>query len=1499
MSERYYPPHAIAIIGLAGRFPGARDLDAFWENLRNGVESLETFGEAHLDAAGMPRGLQADPMFVHKGTVLENAEHFDAQFFGISPREAQIIDPQQRIFLECAWEALEHAGYLPGDPGQVVGVYGGAGMNTYLYAQILKNPALAEASGGYQLMLGNDKDFLCTRVSYKLGLRGPSMTVQTACSTSLVAVEVACRALQMGECDMALAGGVSVGFPQRVGYLYQDGMIFSPDGHCRPFDAAAAGTRAGAGAGIVVLKRVADAIAARDTIHAVIRGAAINNDGAVKAGYTAPSIEGQAEAIATAQCRAGVDPRSISYVEAHGTATPLGEPIEVAALTRVFRQSTQYVGFCHLGSLKANLGHLDTAAGVAGLIKTVLALKHQEIPPLANFRTANPRLELERSPFSASSERFPWERGPTPRIAGVSSFGIGGTNAHVVVEEPPQFEPPASGHEYQLLVLSAKTPTALDQASERLSDFLERQTDIALSDVAWTLQVGRKNFVHRRAVVASDAAQAASALRRPGQPPVFTAQHEGRAAPVAFLFSGQGSQRVGMGAGLYKAEPAFRTALDECADLLQAHLGCDIRDIMFGDPSDRRINETRFAQPALFCIEFALARLWMRWGVRPQAMLGHSIGEYVAAHLAGVFSLTDALAVVAARGRLMQALPSGAMATVQRSAAELAPWLSEGVEIAAENAPGLCAIAGPTDRIGELQCRLKAAGISCRTLPTSHAFHSAMMEPALAPFMAVLERVKLSPLEIPYVSNVTGTWITPEEAVSPAYYAQHLRRTVQFQAGLRTLAAGSARLFLEAGPADTLTTLARATIDGCVAVSSLSNPRRAESDTRAMREAAGRLWLSGVAIDWAGLHDGDAPHRVPLPTYPFESSRHAVEPEPVQSDADTRKSASVLRHYVPSWKRDESLVGKAPRLHDSWLVLGSRGALTECVMDRLRAAGALPILVEASDAYAQHDAARFSVQPGAADDIDTLVHDVEQTGAKISGAVVLWDLAPCAAGYPTAAYAALVALATALQASDDATQRRIILASTGAHSVLDEAVVQPNAALTFGPVIVLPTELPSIAIRAIALEADDPAEASAALVTEAACNDAEVLTAWRRGRRWVRCFQAVEAAQPDASLPLKPRGTYLITGGLGGIGLALAEWLAERAHAHLLLTARRPVPPREEWDVLLANPESDRRTAEKIRAIRRIEAAGGEVMVAAADAADPIAMAAAIEQAQKRWGALDGVIHAAGIAGTGYIAARQDAAEIRTVLAPKVDGLAVLAELLGDTSLDFVALMSSISSVVGSPGTASYAAANAVFDAIVESEQLPAAWRHVFAVNWGAWRDVGMAADLEVPEAVRSERDAFLRTAIPTPAGVDAFASILASGRRRVIVTTEKLDGPPVQRPRPMRAQVAHGAPTQVEVLLEGSPGTETEKCLAGIWSELLGVSAIGLDQDFFALGGHSLLGTRLLARIYATLGVRLGLREIFEAPTIRLLAARVAEAKTEATDDESEMSEDREELLI
>ena len=1488
------PPHAIAIVGLSGRFPGAAGLDAFWRNIAAGDETLAVLTDAELDAAGVPAALRAHPNYVRRGTFVEQSEYFDAAFFGYSPREAQVIDPQHRIFLECAWEAVEHAGYDSGTLPESVGVYAGASMNSYVYARLLRNPALAEAVGGYQIMVGNDKDFLCTRVSYKLGLRGPSMTVQTACSTSLVAVQLACSALQRGECDMALAGGVSLTFPLGAGYLYQEGMILSPDGHCRPFDADARGTRAGAGAGIVVLKRLSQALSDGDTVHAVIRGIAVNNDGAGKAGYTAPGVAGQIEVIVTAQALAEVSPRSIGYVEAHGTATPLGDPIEIAALTQAFRAGTSDVGFCRLGSLKANIGHLDAAAGVAGLIKTVLALQHRELPPLVNFRTANPALQLERSPFTVSATAAPWTTDSgCPRRAAVSSFGIGGTNAHAVLEEaPPHADSPAS-QRAQLIVLSARSATALDATCARLADHLQSHPEQLLADAAYTLQTGRRAFAQRRAFVASDAAQAIATLRAPQQAPVIAGIHEGGVRPVAFLFSGQGSQYGGMGCNLYESEPVYRAAVDRCAAILQPLLGSDIRTRLYDADGGAALAETRFTQPALFVTEFALASLWQHWGVVPQAMLGHSIGEYVAAHLAGVMSLSDALAVVTARGRLMQQLPPGNMAAVYVGAADLRRWLDAEVEVAAVNAPALCTVSGPAPAIAALLVKLADAGIEARLLHTSHAFHSAMMDGALAPFVALLEQIPLMAPTRPYISNLSGSWITPQQATSPAYYADQARRAVQFEAGMRTLASDPALLFLEVGPGNGLATLARMNLRADGAQRVVASMRRAtdsRDDGHALLEAAGRLWLAGSPIAWRGLH-GAPRRRVPLPTYPFERKRYSIEAAPAAPASDVVQRSACIDDwfYAPTWTRDDSVpitVSDAK----CWLVLGSGAELTLRLCASLRHMGLEPVRV------------------GATDNLASIVSELRARGTAPAGAVNLWNLPGATANAGLEAYDNLIALAAALPAGSPTAPVRIIHVTAGAESVLDEPVHDVAAAHAVGPVLVLPAEVPWLSVRSVDLEwrtvGIDVASAVLALTAEVGLCANELQVAHRAGRRWVRRHERL--ALPVAalqSLPIRTGVFCLITGGLGGMGLAMASWLGRTFGARLLLTSRSALPARDTWDAWLQSHPGDERNAAAIATIREIEAAGGAVQVSAADAADEGAMAAAIASAQERFGALHGVIHAAGVSGSGGLAIRVDPADARAVFAPKTQGLSVLVKLLGGATLDFVALMSSINAVIPAPFACDYASANAVLDAFADSAARPAGWTRVVAIAWGAWRDVGMAAKLEVPEAIRSRRKAFLAGAIAPASGIEAFARVLASGRRRVVVDTYDLvrSGELIRRLRTNPAQESvdpdglaarrapSDAPPQREETVRSNlssafvaPSTETERRVVAIWAELLGVDNIGIHDDFFELGGHSLMATRVLSRIDESLGVRLALRDIFDAPTVHMLAARAAGGERE-----------------
>ncbi|HEY9068270.1 MAG TPA: amino acid adenylation domain-containing protein, partial [Burkholderiaceae bacterium] len=872
----------IAVIAMAGRFPGARDVEQFWDNLCAGRESITFFQDGELDP-GIPPALRGDACYVKARGVIDDVELFDAGFFGISPREAELMDPQQRIFMELCWECLERGGHAPdGQDHGPVGIFAGMYNATYFQRHVMYRPDLVEKVGEFQVMLANEKDYIATRVANRLNLTGPAVSVHTACSTSLVAIAQAFASLRAGQCDMALAGGSSITCPPKSGYLFQDGAMLSPDAHTRTFDESAQGTVFSDGATVVLLKRLSDALADGDTIHAVIRGAAINNDGRDKASFTAPSVDGQAAVISAAQRAAGVDPRSISYVEAHGTATPLGDPIEVEALTRAFRAHTDDVGFCRIGSLKSNVGHMVIAAGAAGVIKTALALERETLPPSIHYVRPNPKIDFARSPFVVNDCLTSWPRSARqPRRAGVSSFGVGGTNAHVVMEEAPLREPSSPARGPQLLLLSAKSQPALAAMARQLADRLEADPSINLADVAHTLQVGRSRYANRLCVAAESLPRAVTALRTEDDPQRAQRTLGAAVPPLVWMFPGQGAQYAGMGGGLYEHDAAFRAAFDECLAALRDVLPFDLKQRMF-DGGAEALVATGTTQPATFCLEYALAQSWLARGARPAALIGHSVGEFVAAVLAGVFTLTDAARLVAKRGALMQALPGGSMLSVRLAADKLMPLLPASLSLAAENGPTACVVAGPTAEIEAWRQQLESDGIVARLLQTSHAFHSAMMDAAVPPFEAEVRRVALAAPQMPIVSTLTGTWLTAADATDPHYWARHLREPVRFSPALRTaLAQHDAGVFVEIGPRGTLATLARqhftagAGKAAPVAIASLQETP--DSEATSLTLAHGRLWTMGIELPVSVASPAHDRRRIPLPTYPFERKRHWVE----------------------------------------------------------------------------------------------------------------------------------------------------------------------------------------------------------------------------------------------------------------------------------------------------------------------------------------------------------------------------------------------------------------------------------------------------------------------------------------------------------------------------------------------------------------------------------------------------------------------------------------------
>ncbi|MBH8571749.1 SDR family NAD(P)-dependent oxidoreductase [Nostocaceae cyanobacterium CENA369] len=1523
----------IAIIGLSGRFPEAKNIDEFWDNLQNGRESISFFTDEELLSIGISSSLLNDPNYVKAQAILEDAELFDAEFFGFNPREAEITDPQHRIFLECAWSALENAGYDSQNYQGAIGVYAGSGLNTYLL-NIYLNPNIINSIDPQQLVLAGNKDFLTTRVSYKLNLEGPSYAVQTACSTSLVAVHLACQSLLNGECDIALAGGVAINASRKDGYMYAEGGILSADGHCRAFDAKAQGSVGGEGVGIVVLKRLEDALSDRDTIHAIIKGSAINNDGSLKVSYTAPRIDTQAKVIRTAQIVAEVEPETITYIETHGTGTALGDPIEIAALTQAFRASTQNKGFCAIGSVKTNIGHLDTAAGVTGLIKTVLALKHKQIPPSLHFEQPNPEIDFANSPFYVNTTLSEWQTNGIPRRAGVSSFGLGGTNVHVILEEAPIVEQRSRGaeeqggtgaggqaREYQLLVLSAKTESALEMATTNLANYLRECPDLNLADVAYTLQVGRRTFDYRRAVVCRDIQDAINALQEPKR--VFTNTQKTQERPVAFMFSGLGTHYVDMAVELYQTEPTFRACVDQCCEFLKPHLGLDLRDVLYPnrnsenikqntfsagldlrkmlgrgteqvDVAAQKLNQTFLTQPAIFVIEYALAQLFISWGIRPTAMIGYSIGEYVAATLAEVLSVEDALTLVAKRAQMIQELPSGAMLAVGLSESEIQPLLSDRISISAINGSSLCVVAGFPDAVAELERQLSARGLVGKRLQTSHAFHSVMMEAIAPTFHNLVNTFSLKPPKIPYLSNVTGTWITADQATDPSYWVQHLCQAVRFADGIQHLWQKDNPILLEVGPGQALSSFALQCLKNDdtkpVMLPSLRHSYEQQSDVAFLMNTLGRLWLAGVKVDWSDFYAREQRQRIPLPTYPFERQRYWIDANPeanlaALSQKTLDKKANIADwFYVPSWKRSPHIASKSAQKL-CWLVFIDTVSIGSQVTKKLELEGHDVITVRVGEQFSKLGDRSYVINPQAKCDYDTLLKELRDF--QLNAIAHFWSLNP----NPQAesphqffeecqnhGFYSLLFLAQAL-GKQEVSDVQILVVTNNIQEVNGDENLCPQKATVMGICKVIPQEYPNITCRHVdvVIPSGIPQKNQLVdqLVTELTQTASENIVAYRGKHRWVQTFEPMQLEEPNReTIPIKEGGVYLITGGLGDVGLVLAEYLAQTARVKLILTGRS-VPAKQEWSQWLATHDQNDNISRKIKKVQALERLGAEVLICRADVGNLEQMQAVITQASNCFGEIHGVIHAATV--RVYNSVQQiSKTECETQLHSTGYGLLVLEKILQGKQLDFCIIISSLASVLGVLGMAAYPAAHVFADAFVrkhnQTSLIP--W---LSINYGDWitQESSESAILKGADSVMTRQE-----------GVEVFKRALCASQLTQIVTStvdlQTSINRWIQLEFRQNSQLiakTSAASAYLRPNLDNTyvaPRSEVEQAIANIWQELLGIKEVGIHDSFFELGGDSVLGIQVSARA-AKAGFRLTPQQLFEHQTIAKLAEVVS----------------------
>jgi len=1509
------PFEEVAIIGMAGRFPGAGNIAEFKENLENGIESIAFFNEAELVGAGVEPALLKDPAYVKAHGFLEDNDCFDALFFGYIPAEAIVMDPQIRLFHQCCWEALENAGYDPFTYEGLIGLYAGASHS-------MKWEALTIASGksrelgdfaAYQLA---NKDFLVTRVSYKLNLKGPSVIVQSACSTSLVAVEAACRDLQAGKCHLALAGGVGVTQFRENGYLYREGMISSSDGHCRAFDGRSEGAIPGNGAGVVVLKLSAHAEVEGDHIEAVIKGAAVNNDGFRKVGYTAPSVEGQAEVIRAAMRLAGVEADTIGYIETHGTGTSLGDPIEIEALKLAFgsgkmNNNGNKTHYCALGSVKSNMGHLDAAAGAAGLIKTVLSLKHRVLLPSLHFETPNPGIDFDNSPFYVNPGLRSWPRSSHPLRAGVSSFGIGGTNAHVVLEEAPVGQsvddPALKGREYQLILLSAKTESALEKITENLAGYLKENPGIHLPDAAYTLHTGRRQLKHRKALVCSTIPELIDALTGAGRGNLWTGTADNDRPRVIFMFPGLGSQYVDMGRELYRNEPVFKQEMDRCFEILKPLTNYDIKEILYPElvseltevnRSNRSyrsykshqsyINRAEIAQQVVFIFEYALARLLVHWGIVPGAMIGYSFGEYTAALLSGVFTLHGALKLIAARGRLLEKLPTGAMLSIPLPENEVKTLLSgedPDLSIAIDNGVSVV-VSGAVEAVEILEKKLKEKHLLPMRLPAHRAIHSPMMKPILEEFRAEVEKIQRNKPRIPYISNVTGGWISAQEAVDPGYWVKHLEGTVRFSSGIKELLKEKGSLFLEVGPGRDLSALVGRHIeegnssDQHIVLNPVRHPGRKVSDLRYLLSRMGQLWIRGKSLHAPGFYQGQERRRLALPTYPFEKQRFPMEGDPFQMIARgaAAPAAADSGIYVPCWKsrlikRNTNINIKAEPV----LMFHHTRGIAPLLKKRLEETGHTVISVTPGQGFEKKGKNAYALNPGLRDDYHELLAEIRRLSSPPTLILHLWTLDSDNHGktFPhrvtgdmELGFYSLLYLARAVGMMAFKESFRLVHITGGMQAVTGQEELAPGKAAVLGPLKVIPQEFPNIRCRSIDIVPPPPGlarqhEAVRQLLQEITGDNLETIVALRGNKRWTRHFEEADPGQLET--PLKEKGIYLVTGGLGKIGLQLAHYLARDFGARLVLTGRTAFPSRQQWDSWLEEKGEQDPVSLKIKKLLEVEKQAAGLITAAVDVSDFKQVQRLLRRVEKEWGPVNGVIHAAGVVRSDAFIPVRDTLEehCRRHFKPKIHGLMVLEKVLEGKELDFCWVMSSISAVLGGLGFAAYAAANSFMDTFVCKHNQTASTRWL-SVDWDyleaeqTWETFRKILSLEDVQQVVVSSGGKLRERINRWIKLQSPAD------------TE--EGKAGQKKQQEVAAAAWERP-QLSTPYE-APRTSLQSRLTQLWQNFFKYSQIGIEDDFFELGGDSLKAITLISLIHKELNKEIPIAEFFKYATIRQQAA-------------------------
>lgn len=1505
----------IAVIGISAGFPGSANYRQYWEHLKEGREMITTFSDEELRMRGVSENDIQNPLYVRSEGILENKDCFDSAFFGYRSEEAVLMDPQIRLFHEHCWAALEDAGYGAAADKFKIGLFAGASANDNWKAYVYGRSAESSIDPFY-LNFIMSHNFISSLVAYKLNFRGPSFFVDTACSTSLVAVHLACRSLLTKECKMALAGGVSLKSMIKRGYIYQEGMVSSKDGKVRTFDKNATGAVGGEGVGVVMLKRLNEAISDRDHIYAIIRSTSLNNDGNYKVGYTAPGVKGQVECITSAQKLAGIDPASISYIETHGTATKLGDTIEIQALNEAFGKVGNHK-FCSIGSVKTNIGHLDVAAGSAGLIKTILSVKNRQIPPSLHFKEPNPEIDFTNGPLYVNTTLKDWKSETNLLRAGVSAFGVGGANAHVILEEAPEPQFSSSTRKYELLLLSARTAGSLQKMTFNLSEFLKHNKDLNLADVCFTLQVGRKEFPYRRKIVCNNIDEAISALSDPQKSNAGIYKLNSEHPPVIFMFSGLGAQYAGMCKGLYEQEPLFRKELDECFKLVYSITGTEIINVLYSENAAEDpalYNRIDVGQYITFITEYALTKMLMSWAIIPSAMIGYSFGEYVAACISGVFNLEDALKIICKRATLIKNTQPGMMLSVPLTREELRPLLNKDLSLGIDNGNS-CVVSGPLEAVINLEKKLNTEKLMCIRLDTHYAPHSHLMDEISTVLSDYISTIELHAPKIPFISNVTGDWINVQEATSPEYWAKHLRGTVEFAKGTERLLANNKSVFIEIGPGNDISALMNRMLETKgiekKAISLVRTANNKIPDSKYLLNKLGQLWLHGVAINWTVYHRDENRHRVSLPTYAFEPVKYDAEVDPFRNIPlsgvfNYGKPEPNEWLYLPTWKRGIP-ANKNPELKKLMpvvLIFTDKHGFAEQMAEHINATHSRIILVHPGNTYHKYHDLQYTINPGSYSDFEQLMGELSQRNAVPNQIIHLFSITnnkeyqlshDSIHESLNIGYYSLLNLAQAITALNIENKIQLHVVSNGLLEVSGTEEIYPDKTTVLGAVKVIPQELFNIQCRCIDIIFPGKGQIESMLIhqllneiAKSKCNNE--IVALRGDYIWLPHFEnkSIESINSHKQR-LKEQGVYLLTGGLGGIALHTATFLAKEVKARLVLIGRTQFPERTEWNTWLATHAEDNSISEKIIRLQEIEQYGGKVMVFNADISDETCMQTCIAAVIKEFGEINGLIHTATLPDGSLLAVREKQSS-ENIFQSKLYGTIILDRLLANTSLDFVIYYSALASLVGGFGQVAYCAANIFLDAFARyKSKIFNTW--VVSINWSRWKRTGISRIAEKKHLELTNEE--LKGGMEAHDAIACFKKILGyDGISQIAVVEYDLPNAVEQSQQSQETEMNLHAMnhSKATVFAEKklpradlsseyvSPGNETELYLAQIWENYFGLEKVGIDDNFFELGGDSLKGIMLSKKINEKFTITLPLKEILMNATIRMIAIRIEE---------------------